>query len=52
MVTGVGFGCTACVYSPEQFNDVEVIAAGTELSRSFASNMEVWLRHGQKLPNF
>ena len=52
MVTGVGYGCTACVYSPDQFNDVEVIAAGTELSRSFASNMEVWLKHGNNWHNY
>ena len=41
MVTGVGFGCTACTYSPDQYNEVEVIAAGTKLSRSFSNNMEV-----------
>ena len=41
MVTGVGFGCTACTYSPDQYNEVEVIAVGTKLSRSFSNNMEV-----------
>ena len=41
MVTGVGHGCTACIYSPEQWNDLEVIAAGTDLNRSFTNNVEV-----------
>ena len=41
MVTGVGYGCTACIYAPEQYNDIEVIAAGTELNRSFDNNLEV-----------
>ena len=52
-VVGVGHGCTACTYSPDQYNEVEVIAAGTELNRSFANNMEVCIfkilkshRHG------
>jgi hypothetical protein len=41
MVTGVGHGCTACQYSPDEYNDVEVIAAGTRLNRFFSNNMEV-----------
>ena len=41
MVTGVGYGFTACVYAPEQYNDIEVISAGTELNRSFDNNLEV-----------
>jgi hypothetical protein len=48
------FSCTACKYSPDQFNDTEVIAAGTELGRSFSSNMEVchMMRIGTVLTHF
>ena len=41
LVSGVNHGCTACCYSPTEYNDPEVINAGTELNRSFSSNMEV-----------
>ena len=44
MVTGVGYGCTACIYSPVQWNDMEVIAAGTDLNRFFTNNVEVSVR--------
>ena len=42
LVSGINHGCTACDFSPENYNDVEVIAAGTKMNRSFESSMEVW----------
>ena len=35
------FSCTCCDYSPDKYNDPEVIEAGTEMNRSYANSMEV-----------
>ena len=41
------FRCTACGYSPAEYNDIDIIAAGTELNRSYSYNMEVGLLYIQ-----
>ena len=41
MVLGVNHGCTACEFSPAEYNSLDNIAAGTEMNRSYANTMEV-----------
>ena len=41
LVSGVNNGCTACEYSPAEYNCLDTILTGTEMNRSFANNMEV-----------
>ena len=43
IVSGVNFGCTGCSFCPDDYNNPEIISEGTELNRSFSSNMEVRL---------